>query len=93
MLAEVRLRYKSQYGVDSVEFGQDLKVSNVHPAFDEASKDFQLGAAVAEFAELLRVSKHSAGDGYEEVANIASAASDAPDVKELVELVEQASKL
>lgn len=89
LLAEVRLRYKSQYGDESTEFGQDLKVANLRSSFAEASDDFRFGAAVAEYAEILRNSQYSEGRRFDEVGEIAANAGDSTrgDVMEFLQLI------
>lgn len=95
VLSEVRLRYKSQYGDASVELGQPIKLSQVRPEISMASADLRFAAAVAEFAEILRGSKHSEGARFDEVRDMARAASDPLDGEraELVRLVQIARDL
>jgi len=57
-VAEVRVRYKSQYGASSSELTRAVTTQQVHSSFESAPASFQFGAAVAEYAELLRRSKH-----------------------------------
>ena len=93
-LAEVRLRYKDQYGAKSAEFSRQLKVANLAEDFAAASKDFRFGAAVAEYAEILRNSKHSEGARFGDVLEILQATDAGQlDRAELIGLVEEASRL
>ncbi len=89
-LAQVRLRYKKQFGEDSIELTQDLKMKNVRATFDEASVDFRLGAAVVEFAEILRESQHTTGANLDRIEEIAGEAIAIEDVDEFIELVDAA---
>ncbi len=95
MLAEVRIRHKSQYGEASSEYTQGIKLTQVHPTFEDASGDFQFAAAVAEFAEILRSSKHTDGMGISDVQAIATAnsSSDQPKRMEFLGLLDAAINL
>ena len=94
-LAEVRVRHKSQYGEASTESSQTIKMSSAQETFEAASGGFQFGAAVAEYAEILRQSKHSEGTDFAGVRAILEAhgANEQPDRQELLELVTQAEQL
>jgi Ca-activated chloride channel homolog len=95
VLSQVRLRYKSQYGDASVEFSQPIKMSQVRQDISAASADLRFVAAVAEFAEILRGSKHSEGDRFDEVRDMARAASQPlnNERSELLRLIEIARDL
>lgn len=96
LLSRVRVRYKSQYGQESKLIERAIKVANIKPSFKDAPSSFRFGAAVAEFAEILRGSKHSQGSQLQDVLTIASdAAGPTPDDKqaEFLKLVQMASSL
>jgi Ca-activated chloride channel family protein len=57
-LATVRVRAKAPDGVRSAGVERALTLGEAHERVDDASPDFQFGAAVAEFAEVLRESPH-----------------------------------
>lgn len=82
ILAEVRLRYKAQYGVDSKKLVRRIKRASVHESFKDASKDLRWAAAVAEYSEILRRSQHSEGARFEEVKQIAEGAQTPGDPKQ-----------
>lgn len=93
LLAQVRLRYKGQYGEASQELLQDLKVANLAESFASTTADFQFAAAVAEFAEILRRSEYSRGE-YADVRGVAEAISDdIVGAEELLSLVALAEAL
>lgn len=96
LLSDVRIRYKSQYGEESQLLERAIKMSSVRESFKASSVDFQFGAAVAEFAEILRGSKHVDGDGdlgaVEEIVRGAASVSDAKQM-ELISLIEKAKLL
>lgn len=95
VLSEVRVRYKDQYGVASQEFTRFVKVANIKASFDEASRDFRWGAAVTEFAEILRHSKHVDTPDLQAVEDTARAARPEISAKadELLKLVGIAKEL
>lgn len=88
-LATVRMRYKEQYGADSLLLERGVKVSQIADTFAQASDSFRFAAAVAEFAEILRHSKHSSGDRLADVQQIAHDAAEPTDGQksEFVDLV------
>ena len=92
LLAEVRVRHKSQYGEASTELARALKMNQIHPSFAQSSGDFQFAAAVLEYAEILRGSKHSQGARFADVLAITQAQSSAstPKRQEFNELATQA---
>lgn len=94
-VAEVRLRYKQPRGRVSRLLTRSIAVREAAPAFASASPVFRFGAAVAEFAEILRSSSHSDGARFDEVHEIASNAtwSQESDSQEFLELVERARQL
>ncbi len=94
-LATVRLRYKAQYGVDSKLLERGIKASQIEGSFEQASPSFRFAAAVAEYAEILRESKHSAGARFDDVEQIARQAAPAGDdqKQQFVDLVDIAKGL
>ena len=93
-LAQVRLRYKPRQGASSEELVREIPRANIHEAFSAASAGFQFGAAVAEFAELLRRSDHIERADIDAVINTAARhAGDDPARVELVELARGAREL
>jgi Ca-activated chloride channel family protein len=93
-LATVRFRYKDPDGTVSKELTRVIQSKEVATTFEAAGPDFRFAAAVVEFAEILRHSKHSDGADFDTVKAIASAASgDDTDRLELVKLVETAKGL
>lgn len=95
LLAEVRVRHKSQYGVASTEFSRGIKMNQIQASFGAASSDFQFAAAVLEYAEILRGSKHSDGARFDDILTILGNHSDdsQPKRTELISLVEGARML
>lgn len=97
-LATVRVRYKDPAAAnteDAIEISQDLGGDAVIDEVVETSRAFRFGAAVAEFAEILRGSEHATGSGFDAVIELASGAArdgDA-DQAELIRLVEIARDL
>lgn len=93
-LATVRLRYKAPDGDVSTEFSKAVNVGQLAATFDAASPDFRFAAGVAEFAEILRHSKHSTGARFDDVLGIAAAATGGQaDRAEFVTLVPGAKPL
>lgn len=94
VLATTRFRYKEPEGTVSQELTRVIRKQEMGMQFSDASSDFRFAAAVVEYAEILRLSKHSQGDRFAEVQSIASATvGDDPDRLELVSLVGQAESL
>lgn len=91
-VATVKLRYKVPGFSDDIPFEKSIDASQFAGSFDAASDDFRLAAAVAEYGEILRRSKHSEGARFDDVMEIAaSATQDQPDRLEFLELVDLAS--
>ena len=96
-LAELRIRYKDPDASTSqlLEWSIDRKQSKA--SFEAASRSLRFSAAVTEFAEILRESKHSEGARFDEVMDIARDASSGelqtPMQKEFLGLIEAASTL
>lgn len=95
LLAEVRVRHKEQYGDESREQSTSVKLSQIAQTFNQASDDFRFATAVAEFAEILRHSKHSEGARFSEVRDIAATSGATGDQwrEEFLTLVETAANL
>ncbi|QDG51532.1 VWA domain-containing protein [Persicimonas caeni] len=94
-LATVRMRYKPQYGDESKLLQRGIKMSQVKDTFEGASDSFRFAAAVAEYAEILRESKHSEGARYDDVLSIAQGANPGADPQktEFVDLVGMAKTI
>ncbi len=73
LMATVRLRYKEPTSAVSQELLFDFDLSAARASFSEASADFRFAAGVVEFAEILRGSKHSTGQRFEDVLSIVEA--------------------
>ena len=94
LLSTVRLRHKSQYGEDSELLERAIKLSGAADSFEAASDDFRFGAAVAEYAEILRGSMHVDAADLQAVHEVASGASQGEErQREFLELVETARGL
>ena len=89
------MRHKSQYGEASTEFSRGIKMNQIQASFSDASSDFQFAAAVLEFAEILRGSKHSDGARFVDVLDIltANSSESQPKRTEFISLVERAKDL
>lgn len=87
-IAEVRVRFKLPGHSQSQLETWPLFVSDLAPSIEQASASMRLAVGVAEFAEILRTSRHSDGARFDEVVSLVSAdwASDR-DVAELVQLI------
>lgn len=93
-LATVHLRYKQPDGDVATEFSRPLLASGLAPTFADASPDFRFAAAVTEFSEILRHSKHSEGARFDDVLSLVTATSGgAADRQELGTLVSTAKTL
>lgn len=92
-LAAVKLRFKQPTSDQSELLERSLPVSALASSFAAAPASFRFAAATAEYAEILRRSKHSEGARFDDVLGIlrATAAGDA-DKLELVGLVESAKR-
>ena len=91
-LAYVRVRHKEPEGHKASEQIFTLKPSEVRARVSDASRDFQFGAAVVAFAEILRGSPYAEGLSYQLVEEIARPAASAnqKDRQEFLELVQKA---
>jgi Ca-activated chloride channel family protein len=94
-LSTVRLRYKDQFGDDSKLIERGIKASQMVETFEAASTDFRFSAAVTEYAEILRESKHSEGARFDDVISVATASAPSTDTEKLefIELVRKAESL
>lgn len=94
LLSTVRLRYKSQYGAESNLIERAIKLSQTAGGFDDASESFRFAAAVVEFAEILRGSKHVDEPDMEAVIEVATdASSGSTKEREFLELANKASSM
>lgn len=93
-MATVRLRYKEPTADTSQELTFDFDLGAARTSFDQASSDFRFAAGVVEFAEILRGSKHSQGQRFDEILQIVSATQGEDNLrKEFFGLVVQGSQL
>lgn len=95
VLARLSLRYKDQYGDSSKELNGKIRGKELFDSFDKGTTRFRFSAAAAEFAEILRDSKHSTGANFDTVVDIAKNANpdDTEARKTFVDLVEKAKSL
>jgi Ca-activated chloride channel family protein len=93
-IAEVRVRFRLPGSAQSELATWPLFVSDLAPTIQQASPSMRLAVGVAEFAEILRNSRHSEGARFVEVISLVSADWGADrDVAELVQLIETARNL
>lgn len=93
-VAEVNLRYKLPGETTDIPMHRAVSIADFAQPLDAASADFRFAAAVAEYAEILRRSKHSEGFRFDEVMSLAGpAAGEHPDRLEFLELVSRARGL
>lgn len=101
-IATVRLRYARpdggrREGGDTQEIRRSMDAQDVARSFDQASPRFQLDAAVAEFAEILRRSYWAKESRIADVLPLARRAADEipgdPDVREFARIVGRAADL
>lgn len=93
-VATMRVRYKQPDGSTSTETSRQLALAESRTTFEQASADFRFAAAVAEYAEILRHSKHSQGVRFDEVLGIVRhTAGDNAERLEFIELIERAQSL
>lgn len=93
----VRIRYTDPETGEVTEQSRALYREDFHTAFEEASAHFQLAAAAAEYAEILRNSYWAKDGNLEAVARLARQVSDRleenPDVREFADLATTAAGL
>ncbi|MGE0321500.1 MAG: von Willebrand factor type A domain-containing protein [Polyangiaceae bacterium] len=93
-MATVRLRYKEPTADTSQELTFDFDLAAAANSFDEASSDFRFAAGVVEFAEILRGSKHSQGQRFDDILQIVNATQGDDNLRnEFYGLVVHASQL
>jgi Ca-activated chloride channel family protein len=95
-LAKVVVRYQAgQTHSEAREQLQVVGLGQVLGHWQDASAAYRFGAAVAEFAEILRASEHSDGARFDDIIEIAGAAVDDTDIHqvEFLRLVESARDL
>lgn len=93
-LANVHFRYKLPDLDTSTQIDAPLPLASLSPTFETAAPSLQWAAGVAEYAEILRRSKHSAGARFDDVQRILQAnVQGHTDRTELLGLVPQAKQL
>lgn len=96
VVATAYIRYKDADTGEIVERSQDITVADLLPDMNEASPDFRLLAAAAEFSELLRESYWAQDGNYVDVLNLAAPLADEmpgnEDVAEFIELIRLAGR-
>ncbi len=93
-LAEVHLRYKDPDGAQSYLRSYPFSASDGVARFDQASRGFRFGAAVAAYAEILSQSDHSQNSSFERVISIAEGAlGQEEEQREFVELARAAARI
>ncbi len=91
-VATVKVRYKQPEGSIDTEVVQSIGASGFTSSIQAAPESLIFAAAVAEYAEILRKSKHSEGARFDEVIDLAAGATAHGDPArlEFLELVETA---
>lgn len=74
-VAEVRLRYKPEFGADSRLIRHRAAASDAATDLGETSADYRFGAAVAEFAEILGKSQYADGADFQQISALAESAT------------------
>ncbi|MFQ5595733.1 MAG: von Willebrand factor type A domain-containing protein [Anaerolineae bacterium] len=96
-VATVQVRYQDPDTGEVSEISRGFERSDFTTTFEEASPRFQLDAAVAEYAEVLRESYWAQDSSLEDVRTLARQVSellpDDPDVAEFANLVTQAARI
>ena len=94
-LVDVRVRYKAPKGHESRLIERKVATTVIKKHFEDASKRFRFGAAVVEFAEVLRKSEYAVGARFDDIKKTARNAdfTRSEDGSEFVELVAQAQEL
>lgn len=101
VLATVYVRYQDAETEEVSEISQVLSFGDLHERFDDSSPSFQLAAAVAEYAEVLRESYWAQESNLDSVLDLASQVSElyngqngVPEkIEEFVGLVEAAIRI
>jgi len=93
-LATVRFRYKQPQGDTAAEFETKVGAQALAGSLDGAAPDLRFATAVAEYAEILRGSKHSEGKRFADVLRLVDGTVPADDDrKEFRTLVDRASTM
>jgi len=94
-VAHVRVRFRRPDSDALEEVTASFATSDLGADLDEASDSLRFAMAVAEFAEILRDSRHSEGARFDDVLELATggASDEQPDMFEFIELVETAQSL
>lgn len=89
---DVRVRYKDPAGTTSREVVKIVPLGSVRTTWSDATADFRFGAAVSEFAEILRGSPFAEGARFDEVRAVAEAAlgNQAANRQEFLDIVTRA---
>jgi Ca-activated chloride channel family protein len=94
---QVRIRYADPETKEVTEQSRALNREDFHAAFEDASAHFQLAAAAAEYAEILRNSYWAKEGSLNAVADLARRVSDRleadPDVRDFADLAATAARL
>jgi len=91
----IYIRYKDPDSDEVTEISRSIALNNFNKEFDNASVEFKLAAATAEFAEILRKSYWAKGSELKDVLTLVKDISneiDSPDVIELLSLVSKAQQ-
>jgi len=86
-LATVYIRHENPNTHQVAEISEDIFSSRLKGAFEESSAEFQLAAAVAEFAEILRESFWAKDGSLEDVYQVTKQVSAQMDSEEVIELM------
>jgi Ca-activated chloride channel family protein len=94
-LALCLMRYKEPDGDVGIELGRDIFAEDMADHFSGASPSFRFAAAVVEFAEILRISKHSEGARFSDILGVVAESlnPEHPEEPEFLELVQKAADL
>jgi Ca-activated chloride channel family protein len=96
-IATLNIRYEDPGSGDVQEVSQEFHRKDLKTDFEEASPRFQLTAAVAEYAEILRESYWAQDGSLEQVGEMARRINGLldgdPDVREFADLVTQAERI
>jgi Ca-activated chloride channel family protein len=93
-VAEVRLRYKPEFGADSRLIRHRAAASDAATDLGETSADYRFGAAVAEFAEILGESQYADSADFQQIRSLAESATlDRERREAFLDLVDRATDL
>ncbi len=93
LVAWVQLRYKPVGSDESVLVEYPLQLSDLRASVEQMSPSARLAMGVAEFAEILRLSRHSEGARFDDILALLDTVPQSADVEELEVLVETARDL